>query len=57
MVFQAKFEVELEASPNDTFWGVGLYLHHEDIKDKTKWRGKNMMGKALMAVRQDLFSR
>ena len=44
----------VEASPNDCIWGVGLGIEHEDIMDPSKWRGMNLLGEALMQVRQDL---
>ena len=47
----------VEASPYDCFWGVGLSIDSDEIHDKQKWRGKNMMGKLLMRVRSDLLHR
>ncbi|KMQ81065.1 hypothetical protein BPMI_03207 [Candidatus Burkholderia pumila] len=44
----------VEASPYDTIWGVGLGEHHPDITDRSKWRGQNLLGKALMKVRDRL---
>ncbi|MDR5777117.1 MULTISPECIES: NADAR family protein [unclassified Caballeronia] len=44
----------VEASPYDTIWGVGLGEHHPDIMDRSKWRGQNLLGKALMKVRDTL---
>lgn len=46
----------VEASPYDVIWGVGLGEHHPDITDKSKWRGQNLLGKALMKVRDTLGS-
>lgn len=43
-----------EAS-RDTFWGIGLSLENPDVLDTTKWApGGNLLGKTLMAVREDL---
>ena len=44
----------VEASPYDLIWGVGLGEHHPDITDKSKWRGQNLLGQALMKVRDTL---
>ena len=49
--------VLIEASPNDDFWGVKLSLRDTDnLKDSSKWKGRNELGKILMKVRQDLGS-
>ncbi|SAK86540.1 Swarming motility protein YbiA [Caballeronia catudaia] len=44
----------VEASPYDVIWGVGLGERHPDITDKSKWRGQNLLGQALMKVRDAL---
>ena len=44
----------IEASPHDKFWGVGIGLHSKDLFDKNAWKGKNIMGKCLMNVRDSL---
>lgn len=44
-------KILVEASPSDTIWGIGLSLSDPDIYDETKWRGQNLLGKALMTVR------
>jgi len=38
-----------EASPTDTIWGIGLSI--EDAKQGKEWRGDNLLGKAIMKVR------
>ena len=43
-----------EASPYDTIWGIGLRATDPDAANLTKWRGTNLLGKALMAVRDRL---
>ena len=44
----------VEANPNDNIFSVGLSLYNNEIWDKTKWRGENRLGRALMQVRQGL---
>lgn len=44
-----------EASPLDKIWGIGLSTDTDDYKDKTKWRGKNLLGKVLMEIRSSYF--
>lgn len=46
--------VLVEASPDDRIWGVGLAMTDPDIKDASKWRGLNLLGQALMKVREQL---
>ena len=45
----------VEASPIDTIWGIGLAKDAEHIDNPYFWRGENLLGFALMAVR-DFFS-
>jgi len=37
----------VEASPMDTIWGIGLGTDNPDALDKSKWRGQNLLGKAI----------
>ncbi|WP_114783055.1 NADAR family protein [Botryobacter ruber] len=41
----------VEASPIDTVWGIGLSQDDNDIDNIYVWRGQNLLGFALMEVR------
>jgi ribA/ribD-fused uncharacterized protein len=46
--------VLVEASPVDPIWGIGMASDHEDINNPEKWKGLNLLGFALMEVRDEL---
>jgi len=46
--------VLVEASPVDANWGIGLAADHEDAERPERWRGLNLLGFALMEVRERL---
>lgn len=46
----------VEASPVDTIWGIGLPVNSKDIENIYAWRGQNLLGFALMEVRDFLKS-
>ncbi|TPW23433.1 NADAR family protein [Marinobacter nauticus] len=46
--------VLVEASPVDTIWGVGLAADNKSIENPNLWRGLNLLGFALMEVRECL---
>ena len=46
--------VLVEASPEDKVWGVGLDESNKDIYDLNKWKGENLLGFALMELRDEL---
>lgn len=46
--------VLVEASPLDRIWGIGLAADHPDAPHPTRWQGLNLLGFALMEVRDRL---
>ncbi len=48
--------VLVEASPVDTIWGIGLPADSKDIDNIYAWPGQNLLGFALMEVRDFLKS-
>jgi ribA/ribD-fused uncharacterized protein len=44
----------VEASPEDKIWGIGMHETHPDILDKSKWKGTNWLGIAIMKVRKTI---
>jgi ribA/ribD-fused uncharacterized protein len=44
----------VEASPVDPIWGIGMAADHKEVNNPEKWRGLNLLGFALMEVRDEL---
>lgn len=42
----------VEASPYDDIWGVKLSINNSNIYNIQKWKGKNILGYALMEARE-----
>ena len=47
----------VEASPYDSIWGIGLSEAEYCASIRSRWEGQNLLGVALMAVREKLLSR
>lgn len=43
-----------ECALKDRIWGIGLSMKDPNRFDINKWRGENLLGKTLMAVRETL---
>jgi len=53
-LLQTKDRVIVEASPVDTIWGIGLAEDSPLIENPNFWKGQNLLGFALMEVRDIL---
>jgi ribA/ribD-fused uncharacterized protein len=46
----------VEASPRDRIWGIGLAATDPRALDAKQWRGQNLLGKILTALREELLA-
>ncbi|MGG1661164.1 NADAR family protein [Brevibacillus sp. NRS-1366] len=53
-LLSSKDRILVEASPYDRVWGIGLAQDHPHAEQPERWRGENLLGFALMAVREEL---
>jgi ribA/ribD-fused uncharacterized protein len=44
----------VECSPKDIRWGIGWAITNPAAVDRSRWRGENLLGRALMDVRDEL---
>jgi len=44
----------VEASPHDKIWGIGIHFNDERVLNEKNWKGLNLLGKALMTVRDEI---
>jgi hypothetical protein len=56
LLIGTKDKLLVEGSPFDTIWGVGLHYQDDLILDSKNWKGKNLLGKCLMEVREELLT-
>lgn len=49
-------KILVEASPFDRIWGIGMGKNNENVNNPLMWRGQNLLGFALMVVREELKS-
>ncbi|PAM95989.1 hypothetical protein B4N84_05435 [Flavobacterium sp. IR1] len=53
-LLNTKDRVIVEASPVDPIWGIGMSSDDKDVLNVAKWKGLNLLGFALMEVRDEL---
>lgn len=53
-LLNTKKRVLVEASPRDRIWGIGMSKNNENANHPNQWRGQNLLGFALMEVREGL---
>ncbi len=49
-------KILVEASPKDTIWGIGMTKENKDAIRPNRWKGQNLLGFALMEVRDYIAS-
>ncbi len=53
-LLNTKNRILVEASPRDRIWGIGMGEKNEKVHNPNLWRGQNLLGFALMEVRDQL---
>ncbi len=56
-LLSTKDRVIVEASPVDRIWGIGLAADNDKAENPLRWNGLNLLGFALMEVRDKLKSK
>ena len=56
MLLQTEGSVLAECAVKDQIWGIGLSMKNPYRLDMSKWKGKNLLGFALMMVRSKILN-
>ena len=54
VLFNTGNELLAECSPYDKKWGIGIDINDPDRLAVSNWKGKNLLGRILMEVREEL---
>lgn len=54
ILLSTKGKTIVEASPDDSIWGIGMTENHEDAKSILTWKGTNWLGIVLTELREEL---
>uniref|UniRef100_A0AC34QY45 NADAR domain-containing protein n=1 Tax=Panagrolaimus sp. JU765 TaxID=591449 RepID=A0AC34QY45_9BILA len=57
LLFETAGTVLVEANKIDRLWGAGLDIYDPDMKDETKWPGRNQLGFLLTELRDYLMKK
>ncbi|QXP61079.1 NADAR family protein [Olleya sp. HaHaR_3_96] len=55
-LIETKTSILVEASPVDSIWGIGLAAEDKNAQNPKEWKGLNLLGFALMEVRDQLIN-
>jgi len=54
LLLKTKNRVIVEASPRDRVWGIGMGQSNPHVENPNFWKGRNLLGYALMEARKEL---
>ncbi len=57
LLWRTGSKVLVEASPSDRIWGIGMGKNDEKAENPIQWRGLNLLGFALMEVRERIMKK
>ncbi|MEM6724584.1 MAG: NADAR family protein [Bacteroidota bacterium] len=56
-LLQSGERVLVEASPRDRIWGIGMGQNNPAVEHPEQWRGRNLLGFALMEARDQIIQK